>query len=81
MMRNTVEHLLDVYEADVEGGVPLMRLLHDDAKAGDLVGTGYVPAEARLLISELGSTSSFNLFRRILLRTLPGTERIKMVPP
>lgn len=34
-----------------EEGVPLQCLFHDDAQAGDLVGTGSVPLEACLLFS------------------------------
>ena len=46
-----------IYEVDVEGGVPLQWLFHDDAQAGNLVGTGSVPPEACLLVSELGVDS------------------------
>ena len=55
---HAVECLLLVYEVDVEGGVPLQPLLYNDAQAGDLVHTGSVLAEARLLVSELPLSSS-----------------------
>jgi hypothetical protein len=38
-----------VYEVDIKGGFTQATV-----KAGNLVGTGSVPSESRLLISELG---------------------------
>ena len=60
---DTVEGLFEVYKVDVQSGLPLDTLLHNNSQCRYLVHTALTTSKPRLLLSQLFVQCHFNAFQ------------------